>query len=183
MDVHGSLNLILFVLIPVLWTLFKFKFCYINFEILIRLKMPNQVVTLLNRLVWSRLKHGYSESYRAIVLSLYFLNTLWSILKHGYLEMLLKAILNPYYSSLLSYWWFQGTPRVCQGIGRHGGQWWRPGGASGEGRRSVSIATRPQKVCRKCLLCLISVVLFLVSFLRRGGGLKSINYLQFYFFS
>lgn len=66
-----------------------------NFEILIRLKMPNQVVTLLNRLVWSRLKHGYSESYRAIVLSLYFLNTLWSILKHGYLEMLLKAILNP----------------------------------------------------------------------------------------
>lgn len=169
MDVHGSLNLTLFVLIPVSWTLFKFKFCYINFEILIRLKMPNQVVTLLNRLVWSRLKHGYSESYRAIVLSLYFLNTLWSILKHGYLEMLLKAILNPYYSSLLSYWWFQGTPRVCQGIGRHGGQWWRPGGASGEGRRSVSIATRPQKVCRKCLLCLISVVLFLVSFLRRGG--------------
>lgn len=97
------------------------------------------------------------------------------------LEMLLKAILNPYYSSLLSYWWFQGTPRVCQGIGRHGGQWWRPGGASGEGRRSVSITTRHQKVCRKCLLCLISVVLFLVSFLR-GGGLKSINYLQFYFF-
>lgn len=30
MDVHGSLNLTLFVLIPVLWTLFKFKFCYIK---------------------------------------------------------------------------------------------------------------------------------------------------------
>lgn len=32
MDVHGPLNLTLYVLIPVLWTLFKFTFCYINFR-------------------------------------------------------------------------------------------------------------------------------------------------------
>lgn len=32
MGVHGPLNLTQLVLIPVLWTLFIFKFCYINFR-------------------------------------------------------------------------------------------------------------------------------------------------------